>query len=106
MHETMGLRGTLGLCILGNQANPYTHDLLVFQRAVPSIDYVIPSLLSHVQTPLNVPVWEAKLASHPDRLFAEYVMNGLSSGFRVGYDYSRPHLSAKSNMKSAGDHSP
>lgn len=26
------------------------------------------------------------LSSHPDRLFAEYVWNGLANGFRVGFD--------------------
>ena len=34
-------------------------------------------------------VFEHYLNSHPDRNFAEYILKGLSTGFRVGYSYTR-----------------
>lgn len=40
-------------------------------------------------------------SGHPDRKFANYVINGLRSGFRIGYDYSSTRRSATRNMRSA-----
>ena len=42
------------------------------------------------------------MARHPDRGFAEYVLDGIQQGFRVGFDYKRHHCRpAKKNMRSA-----
>ena len=42
-----------------------------------------------------------RLAGHPDRKFADYVINGLRSGFRIRHDYASTRRSATRNMKSA-----
>ena len=38
---------------------------------------------------LCVEVFEGYLKSHPDRNFANYILRGLSTGFRVGHSYTR-----------------
>ena len=51
--------------------------------------------------------WAKLLASHPDRDFVEYILRGISEGFRVGMNPSLiggPLQSAKSNMQSARDY--
>ena len=56
-----------------------------------------PSPLSH-----NVHAWTARLASHhPDRRFATYVIDGIQSGFRIGFNRGQRLLPARKNMLSA-----
>ena len=80
--------------------NLYTAELLSLQGMVPKDGRKVPSVWSTVQTPLCLPRWEALLANHPDRDFSQYIYQGLSDGFRIGYNYDIPHKSAKKNMKS------
>ena len=63
----------------------------------------ISEILQQVHTPLRVSVWEECLRSHPDREFAEYITQGLTQGFTIGFHY-QDHVccSARSNMQSAG----
>lgn len=44
--------------------------------------------LSRIATPLQLSAWRDALASHPDRQFAEYIINGISHGFRIGFDHT------------------
>ena len=80
--------------------NPYTAELLSLPGMVPKDGSKVPSVWSTVQAPLCLPRWEALLANHPHRDFSQYICQGLSEGFRIGYDYDIPHKSAKKNMKS------
>ena len=41
-------------------------------------------LKSHPSTPINVPNLSSYLSSHPDPTFVDYLITGLSQGFRVG----------------------
>ncbi len=59
--------------------------------------------MSHV-TPLHPDAWSQALASHPDQAFAQYVVEGLRQGFRIGFQPGSPLRSASANMKSAYDH--
>ncbi|XP_062513463.1 uncharacterized protein LOC134189239 [Corticium candelabrum] len=46
--------------------------------------------------------WEAGLRSHPDREFAAWLVRGLKSGFRIGFDYEAYTCrAARKNMRSA-----
>ena len=45
--------------------------------------------------------WAALLDTHPDRDFVAYILNGISKGFRIGYDYSNKARRATSNLLSA-----
>ena len=81
--------------------NEYTTDLVALESRVSPAQSTVPPLLSTVLTPVKIPIWEVRLAGHPDRKFADYVINGLRSGFRIGYDYVSTRRSATRNMKSA-----
>ena len=49
---------------------------------------IVPPALAVVFTPLIASAWEAELQSHPDREFANFVVDGIRRGFRIGFDYS------------------
>ncbi len=56
-------------------------------------------------TPLRWSAWALCLAAHPDRLFVQYILDGIAQGFRVGFSYnSHCCVSATSNHPSANDH--
>ena len=50
---------------------------------------------------LNIAAWARELENHPDKEFAQYLLQGISQGFRIGFNYPKECQSAKSNMKSA-----
>ena len=79
---------------------PYTADLLCLDSCRPQ-PAPLPPELSVVSTPLVVPAWETALRSHPDRAFALYILNGLTQGFRIGFNRAHPLRSASTNMGSA-----
>ena len=55
-------------------------------------------------TPLNTSAWKLCLQSHPDRSFAEFILKGVSTGFRIGFSRSSPLSSANKNLASTLDH--
>ena len=62
----------------------------------------LPSELCCITTPLIAATWEEALRQHPAKQFRDYVVSGIKSGFRVGFDYTNHKLvSSKSNMLSA-----
>jgi hypothetical protein len=71
---------------------------------VPTSTVCLPAALLEITTPLISEVWERELASHSDRSFTSYVVNGVKGGFRVGYDCSKTLTSCGSNMASALQH--
>ena len=89
-------------CFMGDY--PYTRNLFEFDRRRP-VSRACPSLSSDfggITTPFVVQVWEKMLSDHPDWVYCEYLLNGMSEGFRIGFDYSKcVCTSAKSNMGSA-----
>ena len=80
----------------------YTADLLALDRCrAPQPRHILP-LMASIVTPLPWREWQMRLATHPDRNFANLVVTGIKEGFRVRYDYSS-HTCKKSpkNMQSA-----
>lgn len=66
----------------------------------------IPEALCGVYSPVVVGEWEKSLASHPNREFAEYIIRGFRSGFRVGFSHSECVLNpSRNNMKLADENS-
>ena len=45
--------------------------------------------------------WAALLDTHPDKDFVTYILQGISKGFRIGYNYNRTTKRATSNLLSA-----
>ena len=64
------------------------------------------STTSNITTPLHHQGWQEALQTHSDREFAEYITEGISRGFRIGFNYvkARSCTSAKRNMISAYEH--
>ena len=44
----------------------------------------LPAELQQIITPLHPNKWEELLQSHPDREFAQYIVDGLRNSFRIG----------------------
>ena len=61
----------------------------------------LPPFLTSITTPLNIAALARELENHPDKEFAQYLLQGISQGFRIGLNYPKECQSAKSNMKSA-----
>ena len=88
------------LPVAWDQLYPYTADLLCLDSCRPQ-PAPLPSELSVVSTPLVVPAWEAALHGHPDWAFVRYLLDGLTQGFRIGFNRAHPLRSASANMGSA-----
>ena len=53
----------------------------------------------------RVQAWRIGLDSHPDKEFSRYILDGLSKGFRIGFDYSKSGCrKAKRNLLSVRKH--
>ena len=53
-------------------------------------------------TPLNIHQWTQQLQSHPDGQFFSYIIQGISSGFRIGFNHSHT-VPASSNLPTSND---
>ena len=84
----------------------YTHDLLALHRA--GADGLMDPRESFrgISSPLSSRLhqWQHELASHPDRAFTSYVLEGLQNGFRVGYSGGTTLRPAPGNLPSARLH--
>lgn len=59
-------------------------------------------MLCEVHTPLDIAEWRSQLCWHPDREFCQYLIDGLTDGFRIGFNYTSHRCqAAKRNMLSA-----
>ena len=61
----------------------------------------LPAELQQTITPLHPRKWEELLQSYPDHEFAQYVINGLHNGFRIGFNREAKLKSCTHNMLSA-----
>ena len=85
----------------GEGLYPYVHHLLEFERRVG--DAQVPAWLRRVATPLMWREWKEELVAHPDTEFRDYILNGITNGFRVGFNRAVTCRPATSNMRSALD---
>ena len=70
-----------------------------------STDIIVPLEAQHIATPLLPLEWGHLLATHPNRKLVAFFLQGLTEGFRIGYDYTSNTLKpAKTNMESALSH--
>ena len=67
----------------------YTHHLQAMDRCRPTGPPTLPvGLASASSSPLRWTSWAECLAAHPDQEYANYIVQGIQSGFRLGFDYS------------------
>ena len=63
-------------------------DLLVLESCKPEGPAMsLPVNMQAITTPLHWQAWNQCLASHPDQRFQHYIVDGIQSGFRLGFDY-------------------
>ena len=92
---------------LNNSADSYlyTEDLLHLNEVSKGTTCQVPSQLQGINTPLNAEAWQRCLGNHPDLAYVDYILTGIRSGFRVGFDSKHKLLSkGKRNMQSAYSH--
>lgn len=89
----------------GTQQYQYTADLLALDRTATKL-LAGPGdpRLTAITTPLKWNEWAKMLAHHPDRPFANYILSGISEGFRVGFNFRVKLKAANKNMRSALQH--
>ena len=89
----------------GERQYPYTQQLLSLGKNYPQHTKILPEELYQINSPVRLSVWQEELARHPDQAFAQYIIQGLSQGFRIGYQHKTSSLKpAKYNMLSASQH--
>ena len=74
------------------------HRLLCASRGIGSLPPV------STVTPLQADQFALELQHHPDSQLVNYVLDGISTGFRVGFSPSHKLKSAKNNKPSALQH--
>ena len=70
---------------------------------------VIPEAAREVRSPLHgkLHIWRETLLKHPDRELAEYILEVIKKGFRIGFNHKSHHHLLQAvgrNMPSAGRH--
>ena len=73
----------------------YLDHLSTFDICRPVEDLSCLVISPEIHSPLLASVWETELLGHPDRAFVKYILQGLNSGFRIGFD-RRQHISSAS----------
>ena len=91
------------VCLAMSAEYGYTQDLLELEK---SKQYPhppgVPGPLRAIASPLRWQEWQLALRSHPDKVFAIYLVEGIKEGFRVGFKYSSNQCRwAGKNMGSA-----
>ena len=80
-------------------------DLQEFSNRVPSGIVFVPQCLKKIATPLNSEVWARELQYHPDREYAQFMVEGMQGGFRIGFNYGANSCAGNpQNMVSARQH--
>ena len=81
----------------------YMEHLRAISSRVPSTPTSFPhTTFSAINTPLIVDEWRHQLSEHPDAEFTDYLVRGMTEGFRIGFNYQECTCrSAKRNMLSA-----
>ena len=57
--------------------------------------------VQEIVSPLVVGRWTALLQTHPDKDLVTYILQGISKGSHIGYDYNKKAKRATSNLPSA-----
>ena len=78
-------------------------DLLKLDACRTQGPISVPLILQPVSTPLNYVAWSSALSYHPDVKFRQFILSGISKGFRIGFNRESPLRSVLGNMPSASD---
>ena len=74
------------------------------QNSLPN-RVLVPPEACRISTPLNTYAWCIYLQSYPYQELAQFFLEGISEGFRIGFNYHTLHLkSARRNLEGARSH--
>lgn len=76
----------------------YMNHLLAFDTCRPLRDVSGLIISSRIHSPLSASVWAHELSAHPDKAYVEYILQGISKGFRIGFDRRQSIHSVSSNL--------
>ena len=74
----------------------YLEHLLTFNISRPVEDLSWLKISTEIHLPLQASVWTAKLSN---TAYVEYILQGISNGFRIGFD-KKQHISSDSGYLS------
>ena len=77
----------------------YQNDLLAPDTCRPQGDCTHLILSRIVSTPLHVGIWSQELSNHPDKIYTQYILQGIKNGFRIGFDRGQYIYSASGNLR-------
>ena len=80
----------------------FTSDLLALEAASPALTSL--PYDTSLSPPLQPEAWRRALHTIPDRQFTEFLMRGITYGFRIGLKEGAVLKPARHNLKSAYDH--
>ena len=69
----------------------YTNDLLELAAAPPPYPD-LGNIWPRFRTPVHIEVLASLLTGYPDTAMTAYILDGLTNGFRIGFDHSHSHL--------------
>lgn len=75
---------------VNNNEYSYTSHLLAFDACYSTSLSTSSTKHRQVKTPLILDRWSSELANHPDRSFAQYILDGIANGFRIGFNRHHP----------------
>ncbi len=71
----------------GRYVYKYMDDLLKLDSCRAVKTFILTVRCCKVTTPLRAAVWQQQLHNHPDQRFGEYILKGIRTGFRLGFQY-------------------
>ena len=77
----------------------YQKDLLALDTCRPQKDCSHLILSGIVSTPLAITVWTHELSNHPDKVYSQFILQGIRNGFRIGFDRRQHIYSTSRNMR-------
>ena len=82
----------------------YTRQLIKLDSFRPLSKCTVAEHYSEIVTPLRWSAWQEALAQHPDMQFADYLVQGIKHGFRIGFNHATHSTKSRpGNMRSATD---
>ena len=76
----------------------YLDHVLPFGICRPVEDLPWLVISPEIHSPLQASVWAAELSDHPDKAYIEYILQGISNGFRNGFERRQHISSARGNL--------
>ena len=90
-------------CNTVNGTYRYTRDILLLDSASTRVAH-LPSPPPPAGTLPSLSAWHPFLTAHPDKVYANYIREGLTLGFHIGFDNSTVQLRPNTkNHKSVAD---